>query len=211
MTPVQFEIRFNAVKNQLARYLKKPAYRDMGVTAQAWFREHYKQEHWFDGGGWRPWKKPKRFNPDGTTSQKYGTLLSKRNHLFRNIQYKADDHGATVYNNVPYAEIHNQGGVIEQDIVITPQMRKWAWAMYYKANGIKRGRKGQKGKRNKAQTPIVRNPLGDKYKALALTKNPTIHRTILMPRRPFLYDNAELRGVLREKLKAEIKKIMGFA
>lgn len=215
MTPTQFEIRFNAVKSQLYGYLKKPAYQDMGVTAQSWFMEHYRQEHWYDNGGWKPWKKPKRFSQGGTTSQQYGTLMSKRAHLFRSIKYDANDNGAVIYNNVPYASIHNEGGDIQQSINITPKMRKWAWYMYYKTSGIKKGRRRTKTKTAKGRLQSlmgnVSNPLADKYKALALTKNTTINRTIHMPKRPFIYNNEAIQGVLREKLKAEIKKIMGFA
>ena len=70
--------------------------------------------------------------------------------------------------------------------------------MYYKNSGGKL-RKGQKR---------TGNPLSDKYKALALTKKKVINRHVSIPKRPFIYANAELAKVLRERLKEDVRKIL---
>lgn len=189
---------WKAREARLRQYLGRPAHVKIGNTAVSWFNEHYRQEEWFNGSGWQKWKKPKRFDAKGTTSQKYGTLLSKRQHLFRSTHYIADATRAVIINRVPYAEAHNQGAEFEQSIPITPKMRRWAWYMYYKNSGGKL-RKGQKR---------TGNPLSDKYKALALTKKKVINRHVSIPKRPFIYANAELAKVLRERLKEDVRKIL---
>ena len=199
MTPEAFQKKWESNKRKLLAFVGRPAHTIMGNTAVSWFRDNYRKEQWFNGSGWQRWKKPKRFNPNGSVSEVYGTLLSKRQHLVRNIQKEVGERYSKIVNRVPYAKIHNEGGDIEQNITITPKMRRWAWYMYYKTNGIKKGRKRQK---------ITENPLSTKYKALALTKKQTIHRRIHMPKRPFIYANAELAKVLRERLKGDIRRIL---
>lgn len=204
MTPQEFTRRWNRNKAKLYQYLNGNIQRVIGATAVSWVRSNYLQEHWYNGSGWSKWKKPKRYDPSGGTVANYGTLLSKRQHLFRTTTYKPTQRGAIIYNNVPYAKIHNEGGDIDQDITITPKMRKWAWYMYYKSNGVK-----NKGKHKGVSMSGVRsNPIADKYKALALTKKKVIHRTIHMPKRPFIYNNAELAKVLRDRLKGDLRRIL---
>lgn len=215
----QLRKKIDTWKRQLDSYTRGPALTILGNEAISWVHQHYRKEHWYNGSGWQNWKKPKRFNPEGTTSEKYGTLLSKRDHLFRSFK-KIENPGARnvlVYNDVPYAKIHNEGGVIDQVLPITPKMRKWAWAMYYKTLGYKRGRGRKRAPISRTRTThngktvfSTGNALADKYAALALTKNQVIKRSVKMPKRPFLYANSELGKVLREKLKEGIMKQLGF-
>lgn len=188
----------------------------MGITAKNWFRENYQAERWFNGSAWEQWLKPKRYNAEGTTAEKYGTLMSKRDHLFRSIDYVATARGATIFSKVPYAKAHNEGDEFDQEITITPKMRKWAWYMYYKELGVKKGKGKKKSvaiKRSKVTKNgktyySTGNAVADKYAALALTPKQTIKRHIKLPRRPFIYNNAELAKVLRLMIKGDIKKIM---
>lgn len=189
---------WKAREARLRQYLGRTAHVNMGSTAVSWFRDNYRKEQWFNGSGWQKWKKPKRYKPNGSVAEMCGTLLSKRNHLFRSTHYVADSTRAVIINRVPYAEAHNQGAEFEQSIPITPKMRRWAWYMYYKNSGGKL-RKGQKR---------MSNPLSDKYKALALTKKKVINRHVSIPKRPFIYANAELAKVLRERLKEDVRKIL---
>lgn len=200
MTPQEFQRKWEANKIRLRGYLGGGMQKIVGNTAVSWFRHNYTQEQWYNGYGYAKWKKPKRYNPNGGTVGNLGTLLSKRQHLFRSIGHTPTARGAIIYNNVPYAKIHNEGGDIDQNIPITPKMRKWAWYMYYKSNGIKKGKRGK--------ATIVSNPVADKYKALALTKKKVIHRTVRIPKRPFLYGNAELAKVLRERIQSDIHAIL---
>ena len=207
-----FEQRFRAKEAAIKRYYGGAVQTKIKALAVSWFRENYQNEQWLDGETWKRWKKPKRFNARGTTSQMYGTLMSKRDHLFRSIQGRTTPTGAIIYNHVPYAKIHNEGGDINQTIPITKKMRKWAWYMYYKTNGIKRGSrakgKGAKGRMQSLMGNVRSNPMADKYKALALTKNTAIHRTVHMPKRPFLYGNKELARAIRDMMLEDIGKIL---
>lgn len=206
MTPQEFQRKWEANKIRLYGYFRGGMQKIVGNTAVSWFRFNYQQEQWFNGYGYAKWKKPKRWNPNGGTPERYGTLLSKRQHLFRSIGHTPTDKGAIIYNNVPYAKIHNEGGDIDQNIPITPKMRKWAWYMYYKTGGV--NRKRSNNTKSILAQGIVFNPVAQKYKALALTKKDVIHRTVRIPKRPFLYGNAELAKVLKERVKGDILSLM---
>jgi hypothetical protein len=48
--------------------------------------------------------------------------------------------------DTPYSEIHNEGGYI----VVTAQMKKYFWVLYYKASGrITKTKKGKEAKTKK--------------------------------------------------------------
>lgn len=214
MTEQEFRLKWNQHKAQLQQFVRRPAHVIMATEALKWVKDNYLQEQWFNGTGWQKWKKPKRYDPKGPTSAQYGTLLSKRRYLFGSIHKDAGENRAVIFTRVPYAAAHNEGAEFDQTIPITKQMRKWAWAMYYQNGGGqklgKRGSKTAKGRLQILMGNVRSNPVADKYKALALTKNTVIQRHVRIPKRPFLYSNAELARVLRERLKGEIKKIMGF-
>lgn len=206
MTKEEF-IKFGKLYEKINHYIGRPAHTKIGALAISWYMKHYREEHWYNGSSWQKWKKPKRFNPKGGTVNKYGTLLSKRQHLFRSISKLVESNRAIIYTNVPYAEIHNEGGEIKQNIPITPKMRKWAWAMYY--NSL-RGKKAKRTKsvQNGKKVYTTGNPVADKFAALALTKKQVINRNIKMPKRPFLYPNNELARELGKMVKTDIKNII---
>lgn len=121
--------------------------REMPVVAGRMAKDHF-QDNFRKGGfvnnGLHPWPKAKRLSSGKSdAASNYGTLLSSRNHLFSSIKYTPSDYRVRVANEVPYAPIHNWGGVVEPKV--TPQMRRFAWAMFYKSSGqSKRNRKGRK-------------------------------------------------------------------
>lgn len=94
-------------------------------------------------------------------------LLIKTSRLLRSIQERPGIHVARVVASAPYARLMHQGG----SIAITPKMRKFFWAMYYKHGGG-RGRGNQ---------------TADFYKALALKKG-----KITIPARPYMVTSASL-------------------
>lgn len=107
--------------------------REMPVVAGRMAKDHF-QDNFRKGGfvnnGLHPWPKAKRLSSGKSdAASNYGTLLSSRNHLFSSIKYTPSDYRVRVANEVPYAPIHNWGGVVEPKV--TPQMRRFAWAMFY--------------------------------------------------------------------------------
>lgn len=90
---------------------------------------------------------------------------------------------------IPYAEIQNFGG----EIKITPQMRRFFWAMYYKFGG---GQKSAKGVvKQLSETALF-------YKNLALTKEDHIK----IPKRQFIGDSAVLERNIKKYITDELNK-----
>lgn len=154
-------------------------------------KDHY-QENFRLGGfrnnGLKEWKRPKRYDENGTTAgSQYGTLLSSRRHLYSSFVYTGRNFRTRVYNPVPYASAHNDGETIT--VPVTDKMRKMGWARYF-ANGGK-----------KSPTPEA-----EKWKRFALTKKTQLR--IKMPERPILKESAELNAALNRKADNEIRKIL---
>ena len=127
MTQQEFERIVNSKKSELQKYFSGRMQKKVGATALAWYKHHYIEEEYYENG-WKKWKKPKRWNENGSTSQRYGTLLSKRQHLFRSIKYRVTGTGAELYTYVPYAKMHNEGGTIRLRGTSRASRRATSWA-----------------------------------------------------------------------------------
>ena len=168
----------------------------IGRMAKDHFQENFRKGG-FVNNGLQQWPKSKR-QLSGTSSAaaQYGPLLSGRNHLFSSMKYTPSDYRVKVANEVPYAAIHNEGGTVKP--TVTPEMRRFAWAMFYKSSGKKKGKRGS----------MLSNPDAERWKALALTKKSKL--TVKMPKRQFLGESAELRKSINDKIEKELSKILGI-
>jgi Phage virion morphogenesis family. len=160
-------------------------------------KDHY-QDNFRKGGfvnrGLQKWPTTRRQQSGSTSAAaSYGPLLSGHNHLFGSIKYVPGDYRVTVSNDLPYADIHNQGGTVSP--TVTPKMRRFAWYMYYKVSG--RNSKGQKGKK-KSQTQAQ----AEFWRNLALTRKQKL--AVKIPKRQFIGESAELTQHINEKIKQEI-------
>ena len=176
--------------------------RKLPVIVGRMAKDHY-QDNFRKGGfvnnGLQKWPVTKRQRSGSSSaSASYGPLLSGRNHLFGSIKYVPADYRVKVANEVPYAPIHNEGGTVNP--TVTPRMRRFAWAMYYKATGKKKGKK----KANSSGT--AENAAGGFWKALALTKKPKL--TVKIPQRRFLGESKELSKRINDRTEEEITKIL---
>ena len=177
--------------------------RKLPVAAGKIAKQHF-QENFLKGGfvngGLHPWQPSKRLSSGGPGADShYPTLLSSRKHLFSSIGYTPGHAKVTVFNDVIYAPIHNEGGTIT--VPVTARMRRFAWAKYYSLGGGRNGaQEGREGSKNA-------NPdEAGKWKGLALTKKQAL--TINMPRRQFMGDSAELTEKIAEYLEKELLKIV---
>lgn len=168
----------------------------IGRMAKDHFQENFRKGG-FVNNGLQQWPKSKR-QLSGTSSAaaQYGPLLSGRNHLFGSMKYTPSDYRVKVANEVPYAAIHNEGGTVNP--TVTPEMRRFAWAMFYKASRKKKGKRGS----------MLSNPEAERWKALALTKKSKL--TVKIPKRQFLGESAELRKSINDKIEKELSKILGI-
>lgn len=168
----------------------------IGRMAKDHFQENFRKGG-FVNNGLQQWPKSKRqLSGTSLAAAQYGPLLSGRNHLFSSMKYTPSDYRVKVANEVPYAAIHNEGGTVNP--TVTPEMRRFAWAMFYKSSGKKKGKKGS----------MLSNPDAERWKALALTKKSKL--TVKIPKRQFLGESAELRKSINDKIEKELSKILGI-
>jgi phage gpG-like protein len=128
----------------------------------------------FEGQKWKPRK-------DGSSTGDRGgrrNLLVKSGKLRRSIRVtKATANSVSVGSDVPYAKIHNEGGVTNPKV--TPRSRRFFWAMYKKTG----------------------NP---RFKAMATTKQNSFRVNI--PARPFLKITPKLKEKIKAKINETIFK-----
>lgn len=192
-----------ASKNKQLDYLMRRTLPvKVGNMAKAHYQENFRQGG-FVNGGLHKWPDARRRSSGSkAAAAKYGTLLSSRNHMYNSMKYTPADYRVKVANDVSYAPLHNWGGNTHPKV--TPKMRKFAWAMYYKTAGIRKSAaKGKrKGKRKKRNIP----PEAERWKGLALTKKKTLN--IKIPQRQFLGESRELSEKVNDKIETEIRNII---
>ena len=183
--------------------------RKLPVIVGRMAKDHY-QENFRKGGfqnrGLRKWPVTRRQTSGiaGADGQ-YGPLLSRRNHLFASIKYVPSDYRVTVSNDLPYAPIHNWGGQVNP--TVTPRMRRFAWAMYYNAQGGKRKATGGKRKPKKGKSaPKVETPSAQFWKGMALTKKKKLQ--VRIPQRQFIGESQELNQRINERIENELNQIL---
>lgn len=103
--------------------LKRKILTDLKVELLDEFDQNFERRAFFD----RPW--PERSYPGGR-----GTLMQATGRGRHSIRGSVLASGVEFSTDTPYMGLHNRGGKIK----ITPRMRKYFWAMYYKNGGKSR-------------------------------------------------------------------------
>lgn len=107
----------------LAQRLIKDANRYAGKTALSFFKDNFQKQGWTDAH-FEPWDK--RQEPDQRPG---GAVLTQTGNLRDSLQILERSALSIVFgSHSPYAEIHNEGGVIT--IKRTDKMRRFFWYMY---------------------------------------------------------------------------------
>lgn len=158
--------------------LKRRILADLKVELLDEFDQNFQRRAFFD----RAW--PERSYPGGR-----GSLLQVTGRGRRSIRGTIRQNGVEFSTDTPYMGLHNRGGKIK----ITPRMRKFFWAMYYKnARGITysvKKRQANDTKRNRTLSAKAQY-----WRNLALTKKDTI----TIPQRQVIGDHPRVRQVARE-------------
>ena len=166
----------------------------IGRRATDHIKENFRRGGYVDGG-LHPWPKTRRQQSgDMSAASQYGPLLSRRNYLAGSITYVPGEAQVTVGTTVPYAATHNQGATIVSHPRVTPKMRKFAWAQFFKNGG-------------KEATVPAGSPAG-LWKAIALTKKERLTVTSRIPQRRFLGIAKELREIIANTVREEILPII---
>lgn len=93
---------------------------DIKVKLTEVFDKNFERKAFFN----EKWKNTKLRNNRGSLMIRSGKLRAA-------IQSKLTPTGIQFTSSMPYAEIHNKGG----EITVTAKMKRFFWAMYYKALG----------------------------------------------------------------------------
>lgn len=191
--------------NEVENLMKRKLPVVVGRMAKDQYQENFRKGG-FQNRGLRKWPVTRRQTSGiaGADGQ-YGPLLSRRNHLFASIKYVPSDYRVTVSNDLPYAPVHNWGGQVNP--TVTPRMRRFAWAMYYNAQGGKKKATGGKRKPKKGKSaPKVETPSAQFWKGMALTKKKKLH--VRIPQRQFIGESQELNQRINERIESELNQIL---
>lgn len=204
--PKKFAQLVERLQQKIKVELQDKLPRKVGIIAVNHFKQNFRDSGFMDGG-LTPWQKSQRELRGGRRAKaRYKTLTSGRNHLMSSIEAQPAPGEVSITNPVPYAAIHNEGGTLVSNPRITPQMRKFAWAMAYEAAGIRKG-SGAKGKRKKGQKRPPLPPEAQKWVAMALTKKTHLRIKAKIPKRQFIGDSRELAEKVDKEIITTLEKI----
>ena len=122
-----------------------------------------------------------------------GSLMMRTGTLRRSIRSNIEGTTVRWTSSVPYADIQNNGGEVE----ITAKMKRYFWAMYYKAIGAAKGRKGATQKTFSVEA--------EHWKALALKK---VGDKLKIPKRQFIGNHTEVKRMVAEIVDFNIKEAL---
>ncbi|RWX00930.1 phage virion morphogenesis protein [Flavobacterium cerinum] len=143
--------------------------RDLAVELGDEFDRNFERKAFFD----EPWPATKLRNNRGSVMMRSGKLR-------RSIKYNIIDNEIKFSSSLPYASIHNEGG----EIKVTEKMKRFFWAMYYKAAGAVTTKKD--GGESKSKRNVNLTNEAAQWKALALMKEGHI---IKIPKRQMVGDH----------------------
>jgi phage gpG-like protein len=157
----------------LKLYLKEDVPVIIGTEAVNHFKNNF-QEEGFDGNKWDS-RKTKRAG--GTNGQK---ILTFSGELSESIDFRIEGDTIVIYSDKPYAEIHNEGGII----TLTDKQKKFFWAKHKEA-------------KDAGDTDMA-----DQYKAFALSKQ------LIIKQRKFMGESKELLRKIIERVKRDLNHIL---
>ena len=176
----------------------KDCVKDIGVDLAEEFDRNFERKAFFD----KAWDVAKRNDR--------GSLLLRSGNLRRSIDKSWSNDKLQFTSSLPYATIHNSGGVI----VVTAKMKKYFWAMHKQALGGQVYNTKTKGVRNTAGNRKL-NDLANFYKAMALKK---VGSKITIKQRQYIGNHPEVNKAIErnvdkwvasigEAFKAEFRKM----
>lgn len=145
--------------------------------------ENFRQQSFFG----EPWVKPKH------PSKGNAKILYQNGDLQDGFTGQVSGRRIEISNSTAYASIHNTGG----EISVTPGMKKFFWAMYYKATGAV-------SKTGKTKRDVKLTAEGEYWKSLALIK---VGSKIKIPKRQFFGHHPKLDAAIEEVVDLNVKEL----
>ena len=196
MTEKEFFDRLKRLPREYERLISRTLPVKIGVKAKSIFQENFRKGG-FQDGGLQKWPVTRRQLLGKGADSKRGPLLSSRKVLYSSIGYTPSRGSVTIFSNIVYAGIHNEGGTVTTNPKVTDKMRRYAWAKYYAAGG------GKKGKGADAASDDA-----EMWKRLALTKKKTLTVKATIPQRQFMGPSKELTSAVTSIIETEVSKLI---
>jgi phage gpG-like protein len=163
---------------------------DLRVELLDEFDQNFERKAFFDQQ-WKDTKMPNR----------RGSLMMRTGALRRSIMASSNDQQIVFSSSLPYASIHNEGGVI----TVTEKMKKYFWAMYYKSSGaVSTTKKGEARNTNRNKTMALE---ASYWKAMALKK---VGSKIKIEQRQFIGEHREVDMCVVRVLDRNLKEFEDF-
>lgn len=160
---------------------------DLGVELADEFDKNFERKGFFT----EKW-------PEGKLRNNRGSLMMRSGNLRRSIKYNVRDNMITFSSSLPYASIHNEGG----EIIVTEQMRRYFWAMYYKAAGNITTKKNGDASNSKRNTNLKAEAA--QWKNLALMK---VGQKIKVEKRQFVGDHPQVATIVQNVLDKNMEEL----
>jgi phage gpG-like protein len=157
--------------------LERKITNDLAVELADEFDRNFERKAFFT----EKWASPKINNSRGSVMNRSGNLR-------RSIKYSVRDGMILFSSSLPYASIHNEGG----EITVTAQMKKYFWAMYYKATGGITSKAD--GGESKSKKNVKLTEEASKWKGLALMK---VGQKIKVEKRQMVGDHPQVAKIVK--------------
>jgi phage gpG-like protein len=155
---------------------------DIRVDLTEEFDSNFERKAFFDKA-WESTKLPNR----------RGSLLMRTGKLRRSIRSRETKNQLSWSSSLPYASLQNEGG----EVVVTERMKRFFWAMFYKANGaVTKSGKGERNKRLSEEAQMWRN--------LALQK---VGAKMKIKQRQFIGDHPRVRERIKAVVDLNMKEL----
>ena len=160
---------------------------DLRVELSEEFDRNFERKSFF-GVPWAPTKR----------SITRGSLMLRTGALRQSIAGRVSSTGIVFTSSLPYAAIHNEGGTL----TVTPAMKRFFWAMYYKASGaVPKKKDGTSSKGKKAE---ALNTEAAYYKNMALMK---VGSKITIPQRQFLGHHPQIDSIIEKIVDENVREL----
>lgn len=126
MTPEQFVNDLRRKEQEIQRACERTIPLKVSVAMEEHVKDNFRAGG-FMNNGLQPWKSTIRQSEASGEDALRTPLLSRNRNLMNATKHRYTPYKATVYNDAPYASIHNEGGTIP----VTASMKRFFWAKYY--------------------------------------------------------------------------------
>ncbi len=165
--------------------LEKKITNDLAVELADEFDRNFERKAFFT----EKWASPKINNARGSVMNRSGNLR-------RSIKYSVRDGMILFSSSLPYASIHNEGG----EITVTAQMKKYFWAMYYKATGGITTKKD--GGESSSKKNVKLTAEAAKWRGMALMK---VGQKIKIEKRQFIGNHPQVLQIVKSVIDDNMK------